>query len=267
MITYTEHETILKAIDIDLNFGEKVVLRKVNFDIKNIVRAGLSQGQVISWIGRSGVGKSQLFKICAGLIKPTAGQVKIGVEQKDVKAGNVGIVPQNYILFNHRSIRSNLHIAVNHCGEKLQEKEKQNRIEVLAEEFGLTEHLNKYPMQLSGGQRQRVSILQQILTGNKFILMDEPFSGLDPIMIDKVVNLIRKISLMDELNTIVIVSHDISNAMAISDTTFVLAPEEGKSGATITKVIDLKAMGLAWRPDIKRDQHFRDVVEDIKKII
>ncbi len=267
MIDYQEKETILKADKINLSFGKKIVLRDVSFDIKDVTRAGVSQGQVETIAGRSGIGKSQLFKICAGLGEPTSGTIKIGVDQHIVNAGDVGIVPQNYILFNHRTILKNLLIALNRSGQKLSDKEKTDIINKFAEDFDLLEHLNKYPGQLSGGQKQRTSIVQQILTGNKFILMDEPFSGLDSVMIDKVTKLILKISLMDELNTIVIVSHDISNALAVSDKVLVLAKEEGKEGATITKEFDLKKMGLAWRPDIKRDAEFRELVENVKTII
>ena len=158
-------------------------------------------------------------------------------------------------------------IAIDNCIEKVFDKDKLDRVNQFAEEFHLTEHLNKYPMQLSGGQRQRVAILQQILTGNKFILMDEPYSGIDNIMLAKVMQLITKVSLLHEHNTIIIVSHDISNSLAISDLVWVLAKEDDKEGATITKTIDLKKMGLAWREDIKRDSKFRDLVENVKEII
>jgi ABC-type nitrate/sulfonate/bicarbonate transport system ATPase subunit len=257
---YKEKGTILKADKINLSFGDKKVLRDVSFEIKDITRDNLNQGQIVSLIGRSGIGKSQLFKILSGLNRPTSGEVKIGLNQSIVNAGEVGIVPQNYILFKWRTILKNLVIAAG----------KNADIELIlayAEDFHLTEHLNKFPEQLSGGQRQRVSILQQMLTGNKFILMDEPFASIDSIMIDKVMKLITKISLMHEENTIVIVSHDISNSLAISDIAFVLAKKDDKEGATITKTIDLKKMGLAWREDIKRDSQFRDLVEDVKGII
>jgi ABC-type nitrate/sulfonate/bicarbonate transport system ATPase subunit len=130
----------------------------------------------------------------------------------------------------------------------------------------LKEHLKKYPAQLSGGQRQRTSIIQQVLTGNKFILLDEPFSGLDALMIDKVINLLVKVSTLDELNTLVIVSHDVENALAISDTAFIIAKEKGKEneGATVTETLDLIEMGFAWNPHIREDNKFQSLVSQIK---
>ena len=232
---YKKEELILKAENVNLQYDEKVILRDVNFDIHNITRPGMEQGQVVSLIGRSGVGKTQLFRILAGLNKPTSGSVKIDVTQHPVQPGEVGIVPQNYVLFNHRTVMENLKIGLHNCEDKHTEKRKEEVIHEYCETFDLKDHLKKFPMQLSGGQRQRVSIIQQVLTGNKFILLDEPFSGLDILIVDKVTNLLLKVSTLNELNTLIIVSHDVENAMAISDTIFIMAREQGKEGATITE--------------------------------
>jgi ABC-type nitrate/sulfonate/bicarbonate transport system ATPase subunit len=260
---HSRDEIILTAENVSLQY-DKLILRDVNFTIRNITRPGMNQGQVVSLIGRSGIGKTQLFKILAGLNKPTTGTVKIHAEQRPVKAGDMGIVPQNYILFNHRTVFENLSIGLKHSGQKLNDKDIKDTINQKAELFDLRDHLKKYPMQLSGGQRQRVSILQQVLAGNHFILFDEPFSGLDMIMIDRVVELLLKVSCMHEHNTLVVVSHDVENAMAISDTVYILARQEGKEGATITETIDLMHMGLAWEPDIRSKPAFRDLLAQIK---
>ena len=255
---------ILKAENINLQYEEKIILRDVNFEIHDIVRPEISQGQVISLIGRSGVGKTQLFRILSGLLIPTSGSVRIDVNQHLVQPGEVGIVPQNYVLFNHRTVLENLKIGFRNSEEKNTEKQKEEIIHEYCLNFDLKDHLKKYPMQLSGGQRQRVSIIQQVLTGNKFILLDEPFSGLDILMVDKVMNLLIKISTLNEYNTLIIVSHDAENAMAISDTAFILAKEEGKEGATITEKIDLMEMDLAWDPEIKLKPRFQELVDSIK---
>ena len=112
-----------------------------------------------------------------------------------------------------------------------------------------------------------MSIIQQVLTGNKFILLDEPFSGLDALIIDKVTKLLLEISTLNELNTLVIVSHDIENSLAISDTAFILARQQGQEGATITETLDLIEMGLAWMPDIKENPTFQKVVSDMRNKI
>jgi len=260
---YARAEVLLSVRNVSLTF-DKPILRDVNFEVHNIVRPGLSQGQVISLIGRSGIGKTQLFRILAGLQEPDSGSVAIGTDQHLVEAGEVGIVSQNYLLFNHRTIKDNLRLAMRHSGLQLKEAEREQLIMQYAESFDLLEHLGKYPMQLSGGQRQRTSIIQQILTGNKFILLDEPFSGLDALMIDKVIALLMRISTMDELNTLVIISHDVENALAISDTAYILAREEGKEGATITETLDLMKLGFAWNPEIRESEAFQQLVAQIK---
>ncbi|MBA3970692.1 MAG: ABC transporter ATP-binding protein [Bacteroidetes bacterium] len=260
---YKKEDVILKVENVHLSY-DRPILRDVNFAIHNITRPDLQQGQVVSLIGRSGIGKTQLFKILSGILKPAEGTVRIGADLHPVVAGEVGIVPQNYILFNHRTIIENLKIGLRGATSKLSEKAKTDLINDYVVKFGLQEHLKKYPLQLSGGQRQRVSIIQQILTGNRFILLDEPFSGLDPVIKDKVLELLVRVSELDELNTLIIISHDIENALAISDTAFILANQEGKQGATITETIDLMEMGLSWDPEIKKNKNFQDLVAQMK---
>jgi ABC-type nitrate/sulfonate/bicarbonate transport system ATPase subunit len=261
---YTMKDTLLKVENVNLQYDGKLILRDINLEIHDIVRPELTQGQIVAIIGKSGMGKTQLLKILSGLVIPNSGTVKIDTDQHSVKEGEVGIIFQNYILFNHRTVYKNLEIGVEHSGKKLSMDERKEIIRDYANRFDLIDHLQKYPSQLSGGQKQRVSIIQQVLTGNRFILLDEPFSGLDIIMTDKVIDLLIKVSNTHELNTLIIVSHDIVNAMAISDTAFIVANEEGKFGATITEKIDLMQMGLAWEPDVKQNPCFHKLVAEIK---
>ncbi len=263
MSNFTRQEVLLQAENISLRF-DKLILRDINFQIHNIVREGHNQGQVVSLIGRSGIGKTQLFKILSGLLQPTTGKILLGEDLHPVKSGEVGIVHQNYILFNHRTIEANLKIGLDHCGKEMTDKEKESVIKEYAGHFDLLDHLKKYPMQLSGGQRQRVSIIQQVLTGNKFILLDEPFSGLDALMIDRVKDLLLKISTLHEHNTLIIVSHDIETTLSISDTAWIMAAQEGKEGATITEEVDLMKLGFAWNPNVKKEAAFRDLIESVK---
>jgi ABC-type nitrate/sulfonate/bicarbonate transport system ATPase subunit len=261
MLTCTKTKTLLQADNINLAYDHKIILRDINFCIKDIVRPGMAQGQVVSLIGRSGIGKTQLFRILSGLQPPTSGNIFLQ-DKQTVKAGDMGVIFQNYYLFEWRTILQSLMMAANQ-NASLKGKEKE-AIKSYAEDFHLTEHLNKYPQQLSGGQRQRVSIIQQLLKGSDFLLLDEPFSGLDVCMLDKVVDLLLQVSISDELKTLIIVSHDIATAVAISDTVFILGNEDGKPGATIKKEIDLIERDLAWQKDIKSKPEFTETVEEIK---
>jgi polar amino acid transport system ATP-binding protein len=115
--------------------------------------------------------------------------------------------------------------------------------------LGLTEHKDKYSCELSGGQRQRTAIIEQMLTSKHFMILDEPFSGLDVGNIEKVKLSFDKISAANELNTIIFSTHDIRLAVELSDSIYILGKHgEDPSCATIIKHYDLKAMGLAWEP-------------------
>ncbi|MFT3823119.1 MAG: ABC transporter ATP-binding protein [Chitinophagaceae bacterium] len=260
-MTYSKNEILLQAQHVNLGYDGRPVLRDINFEIRNIVRPDMQQGQVVSLVGRSGIGKTQLFRLLAGLQTPDTGDITIKQQQK-VKAGDMGVIFQHYYLFEWRTIYQSLMLAASK-NPLLKGKEMES-ILMWSDSFNLSEQLHKYPQQLSGGQRQRVSILQQLLKGSDFLLLDEPFSGLDVLMLDKVTDLLLQVSVSDELKTLIIVSHDIDTAIAISDTVFILGEEPGKKGATIKKEIDLIARGLAWQKDIRHQQAFRDTVDEIK---
>jgi ABC-type nitrate/sulfonate/bicarbonate transport system ATPase subunit len=264
MNAFIKKETVLQAKNVGLSYDGKPILRDINFEIKNIVRPDINQGQVISLIGRSGIGKTQLFRLLSGLQRPTSGEILIHGNQK-VKAGDMGVIFQNYYLFEWRSIHTSLLLAAKK-NPLLKGREKE-AIKEYARDFDLAEHLQKYPQQLSGGQRQRVSIIQQLLKGSDFLLLDEPFSGLDVIVLDKVVQLLLKVSVSDDLKTLIIVSHDIETSVAISDTVFILGEEKGKPGSTIVREIDLIERELAWERDISTKLRFNETIEEIKSCL
>jgi ABC-type nitrate/sulfonate/bicarbonate transport system ATPase subunit len=261
MTTHIKSQVLLEAKNVGLSYNKKIILRDINFCIKDIIRPEMKQGQVISLIGRSGIGKTQLFKILSGLQQASTGQVIIHGD-KNVQAGDMGVIFQNYYLFEWRTVYESLLLAAKkNSGLKGNENETINQY---AADFHLTEELKKYPQQLSGGQRQRVSIIQQLLKGSDFLLLDEPFSGLDVYVLDKVTELLLQVSVSDEKKTLIIVSHDISTSVAISDTVIILGNEAGKPGATIKKEIDLIERNLAWKKDIKKEKAFIETVEEIK---
>ena len=98
----------------------------------------------------------------------------------------------------------------------------------LLNEFELADKYNLYPAQLSGGQRQRCAIIQQILCSEHFLLMDEPFSGLDLIMLEKTCELIAKVADMDDLNTIIVVTHDVTAACSVADHLWLMGRAPGR---------------------------------------
>src|SRR5687768_1781690 len=105
---YETKNTILKAENVSVVKGETTILRDVNLEIKDIVRPDKVAGQVVGLLGPSGIGKTSLFRIMAGLEAPTSGRVLIGEEGRQVQRGMVGVVAQHYPLFAHRTVLGNL---------------------------------------------------------------------------------------------------------------------------------------------------------------
>ncbi|GAA4052277.1 hypothetical protein GCM10022409_43980 [Hymenobacter glaciei] len=271
MADHIYKEPILTLRDVSMQFGGEVILRDISLDVLNVVRPGVSQGQVVGFYGRSGIGKSVLCRIIAGLLPPSTGTVLVADPQRPVCPGDVGLVQQRYPLFNHRTLLDNLLVA---AGRKHAPAEAKARAEDFLTRFDLAPHRRKYPAQLSGGQRQRAAIAQQLLCSEHLIILDEPFSGLDIAMIDEVKKIIVEVTTSDELNTVVIVSHDLATTTALSDTLWLLGPERDAAGqclagATISKQhqYNLAEMGLAWQHGIQAKPEFVQLIEHLKEEI
>lgn len=253
---YILGDTILSVDNVNKSFDGRRILNNVSFSIKDVIRENCTTGQIVSLIGRSGIGKTVLFNILAGFLEAEEGDIILN--DNKVTLGSVGVVPQNYILFSHYTIKKNLELALK------KGKQDTDYMNNLIEKFELGEHLDKYPSQLSGGQRQRVSILQQILVGHNFLCLDEPFSGLDYPTIKKVTEVLVDVANLDEKNTLLIISHDIETALSISDKAFLLKKISDTEGATITDIYDLKSMGLAWNPNIQDNLAFQQLVSTVR---
>ncbi len=266
MNAFETKEVLLSVKNVSKNY-DVPILRDINLEINNLTRVGMTQGQIVSLIGKSGSGKSTLFRLMAGIEKANTGSIEMWnyLPNNDhsgyysgVKEGNMGVVFQNSYVYPWRKVRKILSMAAE---KNVQKVDIQHYVDILS----LGDHMDKYANQLSGGQRQRVAIAEQILTGGQFILMDEPFSGLDALTIDKVTETLTKLVLEDERKTVVLISHDLSNSLAISDTAFILAKEGDLPGTTITNKICLASMGLAWQPNIKENPEFRNLLKYVKE--
>lgn len=264
MIPCELKEPLLTAENVSLRFGDNLVLRDVNLTVKDIVRTGVTQGQVIAFLGPSGRGKTQFSKILAGLQQPTTGSVTVR-DGIPVHAGMVGYVTQNYILRRNRTLQSNLMLAAKMHGFPDAKAKAQEYIEL----FQLQPFVKQYPAQLSGGQRQRVAIAQQLLCSDHYLIMDEPFSSLDPLMEQKVCDLILRVSLMDELNTLIVISHDIAAALKVADTVWLLGQDRSAdgqlvSGSYIKKQYSLIERDLCWDREAWHSAAFNDLVAEIE---
>jgi ABC-type nitrate/sulfonate/bicarbonate transport system ATPase subunit len=267
MEQYNVGETLLKIDNVSLEYDGRAILKNVNAEVRNLTRPGKVTGQIVGFLGPSGCGKTTLFRVMAGLLKPTSGHVSINGTDKQVEPGQVGVVAQNYPLFEHRSVYSNLMMAAT----KTEKDSKLARDKVLTylNEFDLADKATLYPAQLSGGQRQRCAIIQQILCSEHFLLLDEPFSGLDLIMLEKTCTLLSRIANMDDLNTIIVVTHDVTAAASIADHIWLMGRETGPDGkkqaARIVKEYNLIERDLCWKPQITTSPALMDFVREVKE--
>jgi ABC-type nitrate/sulfonate/bicarbonate transport system ATPase subunit len=249
--------------------GTLVVLKDFTLTVHNI----RDKPQIVSLLGPSGAGKTTALRIIAGLDKPTAGCVRLsdgeGRPLREVRVGDVGVVFQRYPLFDDLNVLNNLVEPARRAG--VPKKEARDKALRLLDEFDMVKQGLAWPLQLSGGQRQRVAILQQLMQDRHFIILDEPFSGLDPVNIQNVIDLIARTANEHTLNTFIIVTHDVTSALAVSDTVYLLGRErdakgEPVPGARVMKSYDLISEGLAYHPDIEDIPRFSEIRKEIKLV-
>jgi NitT/TauT family transport system ATP-binding protein len=257
---------LLRASNVSLTVDGNQILRDVNLEIRDVRRPGKITGQIVGLLGPSGIGKTRLFRILAGLDQPQTGSVLIGEQGVPVRRGMVGVVAQRFPLFQHRTVLGNLMVAGRQAG--LSADVAHQKADGLLKRVGLANYAGRYPAQLSGGQQQRAAIAQQFMCSEHFLLLDEPFSGLDPIAVGEVCRLISEVANLDELNTIIVVTHDIPAAIEVADTLWLVGRDREpggriEPGAKIQAKYDLIERGLAWREGITTTAVFSELMREI----
>lgn len=203
---------MIRIKNVSKYFNKKKIINNINLEIND--------GEFIVLLGASGCGKTTTLKMINRLTSITEGSIEIdGVNTKDMDLiklrHNIGYVIQNVGLFPHMTILENITIILKLM--KVSEQERYDRALELIEMVGLNEsYFDYYPDALSGGQQQRVGVARALANNPNIILMDEPFSGLDPItktqLQDEIVDLQKNLK-----KTIIFVTHDIDEALRIAD--------------------------------------------------
>ena len=213
-------ENILEVKNISKKYqnkeGEILALKNVNFRVK--------KGEFVSIIGPSGCGKSTLLSIIAGLEEKTTGEIYIEGEKVNGISSKIGYMLQRDCLLEWRNILSNTMFGLEVKGKK-DNVNKEYVLELL-KKYNLYEFKDKYPSELSGGMRQRVALIRTLAIRPKILLLDEAFSALDYQTRIMVTNDIYSI-LRKEKITAIIVTHDISEAISMSDRVLVLSKRPG----------------------------------------
>ena len=205
---------MIEIKNVTKKIGNKTILKDISLSIDT--------GMLVVLIGSSGCGKTTTLKLINKLIKPTSGEIYIDdkpISKQNVidLRRNIGYVIQNTGLFPHLTIKENIELIPRLKKEKSIQEIEQKTVDLLKMvDLDSSEYLNKYPSELSGGQQQRIGVVRAIATDADIILMDEPFSALDPITRTTLQE--ELFNLQDELKkTIIFVTHDMDEALKIAD--------------------------------------------------
>jgi len=189
------------------------------------VSLAIAKGEMVAVVGRSGCGKSTLLHILAGLLKPSQGQVRIDGADVTGPSARYNMMFQAPSLFPWMSAAENVGLGLRYAG--LERKAIRQRVDELLALVGLTEHGADNVQLLSGGQQQRVALARSLATRPELLLLDEPFSALDPFNRAALQTEVRQIARSLGL-TLVIVTHDIDEAVTMADRVVVMAARPGR---------------------------------------
>jgi len=210
-----EDEVIISAIKLNKYFGDKHVLKDVDFEVR--------KKEVVALIGPSGSGKSTLIRCLNGLEKLTSGEIyihgqkldpRLSIKQLSPIRSELGMVFQNFNLFPHMTVLQNV-IEAPLLVRKMPKDQAVALGERLLAKVGLAEKRDAYPNRLSGGQKQRVAIARALAMQPRALLFDEPTSALDPELVGEVLKVMRDLAY--EGSTMVVVTHEMQFARDVSD--------------------------------------------------
>lgn len=202
---------------IDRHGRSTEAVREVSLDI--IDKPGV--GEVVVFLGPSGCGKSTILKSVAGLLPPTRGEVLVEGQPVEGVGRDRGMVFQAYTSFGWLTVRENVEYGLRL--RSIPRDERRKLSDKYLKSVGLDEFADHYPKDLSGGMKQRVAIARTLINQPKLVLMDEPFGALDPQTRWGMQSLLLDVSRSED-NTILFVTHDVSEAVYLADTIYVLAP-------------------------------------------
>ncbi|MFN8257676.1 MAG: LPS export ABC transporter ATP-binding protein [Bacteroidales bacterium] len=206
--------------NIEKKYGKRTVVKGVSINV--------NQGEIVGLLGPNGAGKTTSFYMIVGLIKPNSGRVLLeGTDitnlpmYKRAQKG-IGYLPQESSVFRKLSIEDNIKAVLEMSS--FSKQEQAERLEAVLDEFGLQKIRKSLGIQLSGGERRRTEIARALAINPKFILLDEPFAGVDPIAVEDIQRIVAK--LKEKNIGILITDHNVHETLTITDRAYLLY--EGK---------------------------------------
>ncbi|MDR0377306.1 MAG: LPS export ABC transporter ATP-binding protein [Spirochaetaceae bacterium] len=209
---------MLEVANLHKKFGRKEVVRGVNFFMHN--------GEVAGLLGPNGAGKTTIFYMIVGFYKPTAGIVtlnSVDITRKPMfRRAQQGIayLPQEASIFRKLTVEQNIW-AILESRRDITKAQKKERLTSLIEEFGIARIKKQFGYTLSGGERRRTEIARALATEPKFLLLDEPFAGIDPIAVYEIKQIIRRLT--EKGIGILITDHNVRDTLEITTKAFIIA--------------------------------------------
>ena len=235
---------LLKAEKLVKKYGERTVVSDVDVQV--------NRGEVVGLLGPNGAGKTTTFYMLTGMVKPLSGEIFLDSDNvtklpmyKRSKMG-VGYLAQDASVFTKLSVEDNLKLVLEMTD--LNPKEQNEKLEKLIEEFSIGHIRNNKGFALSGGERRRLEIARSLVTDPSFILLDEPFAGIDPIAVEDIQGIIN--TLKNKNIGVLITDHNVRETLSITDRSYLLYNGKIlKSGTTkeLTKDKDVKKLYLGTK--------------------
>ena len=227
----------LEALNLMKRYGARKVVRDVSVRVKS--------GEVVGLLGPNGAGKTTTFYMIVGLVPPNGGSIDLDGENIThlpiYKRARLGIsyLPQEASVFRKLSvednIRSILELQVKRTGEKLTKAEIEERLNSLLEELQITHIRTNMAMSLSGGERRRTEIARSLAADPNFILLDEPFAGVDPIAVIEIQRIVR--FLKDRGIGVLITDHNVRETLGICDHAYIINEGEVLARGSAEEII------------------------------
>jgi lipopolysaccharide export system ATP-binding protein len=222
----------LQAQDLGKCYGHREVVRKISFEVR--------QGEIIGLLGPNGAGKTTTFYMIIGIQKPTVGAIYLnnvniaGWPLFERARHGLSYLPQESSVFRQLSVLDNLRIILEYTD--FSKKQQQEKVKQLLEEFHITHLRDSLAIQLSGGERRRLEIARALIREPQFVLLDEPFAGIDPLAVDDIQALI--ISLKKRGIGVLISDHNVRETLRICDRAYLVHEGQIIVQGTSTDIIN-----------------------------